>query len=701
MTRPRSGAGLRWGAIALGAFLSLMAPASALAAEEASGLAFVATDEEPVPVPMAKNYRGEFSGRLNVTVKNNSDVPGRLRLMFIPANSGRAFDLGRDRDELVRRVRPPAERMRIAAHDLKYVRLALHVPSRASLSSVDGLLVADLRPSPATTTDVPAAELRIVGKPKQARDVLFEPAEVTMGPVRYCDFPTFRTCYTSAAVTLRGDGARRLMEDGREPEATGILHTGSGATITARLQDLTADGNGVVTGTVDLTEIDDSGEYKGVLAVAPGGEGAAQIPLTVNVRNSFLFAFIAVLLGAALAYVMRWREQIGLRRRRLRGRLDVAIRRYEKLRDEHKGEEPASFDLATLLGDQPWDSPVPDAAGIGALRYDIEQAEQDADWGQLTRRVDHYVSTISRWLEVERAVEHASDLAASEVPELDGHRIERTQCWAQLDALITEADSKEVLKSCHNYLRRLEGQVKLYREFSALWNRKLEIQQRHDVDREKLDAIDVCAALDGVPAPDSRTAKDLADARSELRRLQLELDELTPEIEPPRLAPGAYKATKTGPVGKLARRPAQTWDSPLTAELVDERNKRAKQHRQRRLWAPFNRYDLLWTFVAIAVASVGYALTLYDDTWGSAVDFLTAFAAGFGVKFGADAAQTTDWESVPVVGALLGGLTGTAPASGTADDAENGDEEEREGDAETDLSGNGRHKGERVGGRTG
>jgi hypothetical protein len=702
-----SGAGSRWGAIALGALVSFVAPASAVAAEEATGLAFVAAGDEPVPVPMAKSYRGEFSGRLNITVKNNSDVPGRLRLLFIPANSGRAFDLGRDRDELVRRVRPAAERMRIAAHDLKYVRLALHVPSRASLSSVDGLVVAKLRPSPAAKTDVPAAELRIVGKPKQARDVSFEPAEVTMGPVRYCAFLTFRTCYTSAEVTLRGDGARRLMEDGREPEATGILHTGSGATITARLEGLTADANGVVTGTVNLTEIDDSGEYKGVLAVAPGGEGAAQIPLTVNVRNSFLFAFIAVLLGAALAYVMRWREQIGLRRRRLRGRLDVAIRRYEKLRDEHKGEAPASFDLATLLGDPPWDTPIPDAEGIGALRYDIDQAEQDADWGQLARRVDHYVSTISRWLEVERAVQHAGELAETEVPDLDGHRIKPTQCWTQLDALITEADSKDVLRICRNYLMRLEGQVKLYREFSALWNRKSGLQRRRDVDLEKLEAIDVWGVLDGVPGPDSRTAKDLADARSELRRLDLELDELTPETEPPRPAPAAYGATKTGRVAKRARRRAQTWDSSLTAELVEERNMRAKQHRHRRLWAPFNRHDVLWTFVAIAVASVGYALTLYDDTWGSVVDFLTAFAAGFGVKFGADAAQTIDWGSVPVVGPLLGGLTGTsgrespAPASGTDDDAEDAVEDEPEGRPETDPSGNGVQKGERVGGRTG
>jgi hypothetical protein len=195
---------------------------------------------------MAKNYFGEFSGRLNLTIRNDSEVPGRLRLLFIPANAGRAVNLGREGEgEFVRRVRPPAERLRLGAGDLRYVRLALRVPSRASLSSIDGMLIAQLRPADRTAARVPSAELRIVGKPRQTKDVVFEPAKVAIAPSRFCRIPTLATCHTSAEVTLRGDGARRLLVNTRDPDARGTLHNSAGDSVSARLGDLSEDENGV------------------------------------------------------------------------------------------------------------------------------------------------------------------------------------------------------------------------------------------------------------------------------------------------------------------------------------------------------------------------------------------------------------------------------------------------------------------------
>jgi hypothetical protein len=41
------------------------------------------------------------------------------------------------------------------------------------------------------------------------------------------------------------------------------------------------------------------------------------------------------------------------------------------------------------------------------------------------------------------------------------------------------------------------------------------------------------------------------------------------------------------------------------------------------------RGDIFWTLLSAVVASTAYALTIWDDTWGTVTDFATAFTAGF------------------------------------------------------------------------
>jgi hypothetical protein len=50
----------------------------------------------------------------------------------------------------------------------------------------------------------------------------------------------------------------------------------------------------------------------------------------------------------------------------------------------------------------------------------------------------------------------------------------------------------------------------------------------------------------------------------------------------------------------------------------------------------WTRRDLFLTALAVAVSAIAYALTVYDATWGSRDDLLTAFTAGFLGKVGID-----------------------------------------------------------------
>jgi hypothetical protein len=50
------------------------------------------------------------------------------------------------------------------------------------------------------------------------------------------------------------------------------------------------------------------------------------------------------------------------------------------------------------------------------------------------------------------------------------------------------------------------------------------------------------------------------------------------------------------------------------------------------LWRWFKRLqrgDVFWTLLSGLVAATAYALTIWDDTWGTVVDYVTAFTAGF------------------------------------------------------------------------
>jgi hypothetical protein len=60
--------------------------------------------------------------------------------------------------------------------------------------------------------------------------------------------------------------------------------------------------------------------------------------------------------------------------------------------------------------------------------------------------------------------------------------------------------------------------------------------------------------------------------------------------------------------------------------------KRGHDDKRLSFWRDFNRRDAIWTAVSATVACIAFTLTFYNDTWGSAKDYMTAFTAGFATE---------------------------------------------------------------------
>jgi hypothetical protein len=148
-----------------------------------------------------------------------------------------------------------------------------------------------------------------------------------------------------------------------------------------------------------------------------------------------------------------------------------------------------------------------------------------------------------------------------------------------------------------------------------------------------------------------RNALERDDLREQLREAdEDEIERAAPPLEKRKekdiiglqLAVQRAATTVSEVIGELGIRPPETvqqrFDSAtqLIEQLAEAAENPAIPRPTKRPDAVLTRRylmqvlrDLLWTLVRATVAATIYALTIYDDTWGSALDFATAFTTGF------------------------------------------------------------------------
>jgi hypothetical protein len=190
----------------------------------------------------------------------------------------------------------------------------------------------------------------------------------------------------------------------------------------------------------------------------------------------------------------------------------------------------------------------------------------------------------------------------------------------------------------------------------------------------QLATIQPWSVTDELPELDGREPHALERFHRDLGALERRLGAIDASVQGrnPSLPP-TMPTPATGHAPPWARR-ERAGDTPLHAERRAERERRARSlwWRTRASW--INLYDLAWGFAAVALASAGYAVTLWGDTWGSTADLVSAFAVGFGAKLGVDQAQQFDWGSVPFFGRLFGEAPPGSGSAKTGGDDGGGDE---------------------------
>jgi hypothetical protein len=101
--------------------------------------------------------------------------------------------------------------------------------------------------------------------------------------------------------------------------------------------------------------------------------------------------------------------------------------------------------------------------------------------------------------------------------------------------------------------------------------------------------------------------------------------------------------------GDLSALTSATWNleqTPLHPTQTQEPKRSESSFRK--AFRKQNRRDWIWSLGRALVAATAYALTIYNDHWGTLIDFLTAFTTGFLTE------TVVSWAVLPVFQSIRG-----------------------------------------------
>lgn len=498
------------------------------------------------------------------------------------------------------------------------------------------------------------AELELRGAVEVPRGVRFDPTVVTVGverdpwPVRaLAPWPADRV--ESARVTLRGDGAAGVLEAaGRSGTvAYAVIPNDDGRWLEAKLTNL-GRSNGVVVGDIELSHIAGAGSYEGSLPLAPGTRDAPRLELAVDVGSSFFWTLAAVFTGALLGGVVPIFRSVGRRRRRLRATLKDARRAYTaQLRESGGRAAGYSLEQVPAIGSLPWDADAPGGDGMRRLWRDVGDARDVPALAALEPRLEEKVALVNRWLTVEAA---AVELRRH-VERLSGRSLAGTHLTNLSEVLLDRArrqpDSDSMATQLADGLRDQAVLLCLYERAvdlrEALRESRMLVTERQ---QRRLDSVDLRSIDRLVPASQPPTVDVLDRVRTELRtaisRLEGLRDQL-PHREGARPPPARIGELTNAPRGLV------TYVRQGVQEHLSRSDRGPKSRAPTRIALVrtlVGGVDWFWTLLTVAAASAAYALTVYQPgTWGSLLDFVTAFTAGFGGKVVVDSLQI-NWPGI-------------------------------------------------------
>jgi hypothetical protein len=571
--------------------------------------------------------------------------------------------------------------LKVGAHKSLSVTIGFALPVSEAAATINGQLIV-------SSGEEAPISVSVSGEERSYKGVTVTPSSLSV------DSPN-----GSAKLSLEGPELIEYLRSYGGEEATAILYGEGGETAAASVElpaagEVEEAGTGAVNravATVDVSGSPAVGKYAGKLALPglPADTGAATVELHQHrsplcAALTFILMLLLVLLGILVTGVSTRIATMASRRKLL---ADVLTQTYDAFayvlgrtgKDRNGERAIASWRLDDLLGDDPTEEgePAPRGGrlqGLPALKESIATGRSSADLDEDAARVLDMVARMQRWLRVEPlarrlALVEAEVRPTGELPEEEGKdkdgKAEPVKPLAWSDSR-TLRDTRALLEMAHrepadaaeadDLVARLMFQIGWHTRMAAAWeaaqsatrdpSRSLEVRKLEEAlgeeskagAREISEQDGLAARLEGLlKKHDDVEVASIGPIPGE------EIDDEGCELG---ITPVEWRASSnffTGwatldgqSYGQLVRRTATSsrsdyvpsWDA-VWREIGFGGGR------------SLGKADIGWTLAILVFAAVVYGVTTYDENWGSAKDFATAFLAGSLGKV------TIDWAALP------------------------------------------------------
>jgi hypothetical protein len=580
---------------------------------------------------------------------------------------------------------PPRPGRSIGAGDEQELRLVFVVPGDQPPSAVEGSLVLEALPQEGETP-LQRIDIPIKGAAKPIADVVLEPEKAVVQVTTLCP-DVIPGCANDdeIAVRLRGNGAAAALRDLRlaNPGPIRVLlrHDGQ-REHAARLEDLRpGDDPAEVMGTLRWQGVDDAmspGTYTGAIVLSRTAAGAPSLPAELRVRQSFLVPLLLIAAGVLLSRVLFVKYALRRRRRRAQHALQDTIDEY----GDKRGDRSVAFPIWTLdavISEQPvdehWKS-YDDIVTSGEIAAALKQARSDEDIEEAEAAVLALRLRVLAWLSTVQCVSTLEGLKQQAPPDHDNLRWQETRAAVDSATTLDAVEHEPATPDAAAALRsRVMRQVAWRAAYQGAWVHygRIEDEATQANDQAKLDRLRKLGLheLDKTTPPAvKRTGEEQSEllfklgvivkqlgalsgqelvmvagdaVPDEARAAAVEMDQLLLHRGSPRQAIArrrtqargasrdrtADSVAETGWKAKRAAAGRKTREVPVLGAIVRKAfpEKLPVQKARRWLWK-LRGGDLFMTALVITISSAAYALTIYDQDWGSPADAATAFCAG-------------------------------------------------------------------------
>lgn len=632
-----------------------------------------------------------LQGELHLVLRNVGKSKKRVRLLYArDEHNALVLPDGSNSVQLVLPAAPSRGYVSVRAGSVRQLALRFRLPTNRPPGDLDGTIeVETLRPRPADP--IKQLALPVTGKLRPL-DVRFDPSSSVVQVTRGCLFGCNTTDGGTVRLLGTGVGLllTELRQAGQVSIDT-TLRRGSGQSVEVTLTDLEPDSErpGSAVAKLTLGSEPEPGKYSGKLALSRLAADAPSLPIEVRSRVwvvwTVLFIFAGVLVAAMIFM------QLGLNRRKqlLKDALERVVGQYCEHAQGNlagsNGGDPLIWKLSVdcpLRKDPNWNyyDELDTANSIYTATY---WARTEADLDEVQTAALKLVVGVKAWMLVLNECAALWELARAHREEVEpGQLWGATNVARDSDLLLRKARRPPADAQANSQLMdQIQMQTAWHRSFAEAWDLQIRLQraggdagakaaqvplkeldqeakpvasrsrdQQDELDR-KLEALRARLLRLRDESNRDETTRDVplvalsaGPQEVEAATLRAELDSLQSLSAQPQLAlatltagpslaapeTGEVPNPEGGPAPSSAEPPAASAPAPPPASPppAPVGNDVREGKRPSRLLRGLRRIDFAVSLVILIISSLVYAATVYDDTWGTPADWVTAFGAG-------------------------------------------------------------------------